>query len=192
MRTYQATISRRDFMAAVAGAASMFDLGQIFTEGGYLMAMATWTVDAGYGVDDLAVFITSEGEVAVYRGGTWLLPFHRMVPLPRSFAADAHDCIMVVGLRDPTEYKVVAREFRVPWHWELHSDQRSRCDTRQWRVDWKCSASRLALTRARFAAGGLDPSALPVCVARHSVGALRQHSAKDKEGDSSKTEALDN
>ena len=23
---------------------------------------------------------------------------------------------MVVGLRDPTEYKVVAREFRVPWH----------------------------------------------------------------------------
>jgi hypothetical protein len=52
----------------------------------------------------------------VYRGGTWLLPFHRMVLLPRSFAADAHDCIMVVGLRDPTEYKVVAREFRVPWH----------------------------------------------------------------------------
>ena len=58
----------------------------------------------------------------MYRGGTWLLPFHRMVPLPRSFAADAHDCIMVVGLRDPTEYKVVALEFRVPWHWELHSD----------------------------------------------------------------------
>ena len=51
----------------------------------------------------------------MYRGGTWLLPFHRMVPPPRSFAADAHDCIMVVGLLDPTEYKVVAREFRVPW-----------------------------------------------------------------------------
>jgi hypothetical protein len=55
-------------------------------------------------------------------GGTWLLPFHRMVPLPRAFAADAHDCIMVVGLRDPTEYKVVAREFRVPWHGSSHSD----------------------------------------------------------------------
>jgi hypothetical protein len=39
-----------------------------------------------------------------------------MVPPPRSFAADAHECIMVVGLLDPTEYKVVAREFRVPWH----------------------------------------------------------------------------
>src|SRR6266446_5851328 len=31
-----------------------------------------------------------------------------MVPLPRSFAADAHDCIMVVGLRDPTEYRSYA------------------------------------------------------------------------------------
>jgi hypothetical protein len=37
-------------------------------------------------------------------------------------------------------------------------------------TDWKCFASRLALTRARFAAVGLDPSALPVCVAPHSVG----------------------
>jgi hypothetical protein len=36
--------------------------------------------------------------------------------------------------------------------------------------------------RARFAAVGLDPSALPVCMARHNVGALRRHSAKDKEG----------
>lgn len=32
------------------------------------MAMATWTVDAGDGVDDRAVFITSEGEVLVYEG----------------------------------------------------------------------------------------------------------------------------
>jgi hypothetical protein len=45
----------------------------------------------------------------VYRGGTWLSPFHRMVPLPRSFAADAHGCIMVTGRHGPTEYKVVAR-----------------------------------------------------------------------------------
>ena len=117
----------------------------------------------------------------MYRGGTWLLPFHRMVPLPRSFAADAHDCIMVVGLRDPTEYKVVAREFRVPRH-KSSTRINGRGGTRRWRADWKCSASRLALTRARFAAVGLDPSALPVCVARHSVGALRRHSAKDKEG----------
>lgn len=55
-------------VAAIAGAASVFDLGQVFREGGYLMAMATWTVDAGNGLTDLAAFITSEGEVAVYSG----------------------------------------------------------------------------------------------------------------------------
>ena len=36
-----------------------------------------------------------------------------MGPLPRSFAADAHDCIMVRVL-GPTEYKVVARLIRAP------------------------------------------------------------------------------
>ena len=48
------------------------------------------------------------------RGGgipTWplaLMPIGRMGPPLRSFAADAHDCIMVQVLR-PTGYKVVAR-----------------------------------------------------------------------------------
>jgi hypothetical protein len=32
-----------------------------------------------------------------------------MGPLPRSFAADAHGCIMVQFLYEPTEYKFVAR-----------------------------------------------------------------------------------
>ena len=36
-----------------------------------------------------------------------------MGPPPRSFAADAHDCIMVWVL-EPTEYKVVARLIRAP------------------------------------------------------------------------------
>ena len=31
------------------------------------MAMGTWTLDAGYGVDDYAVWITSQGEVLVWR-----------------------------------------------------------------------------------------------------------------------------
>jgi hypothetical protein len=47
--------------------------------GGKLQAMATWTIDAGYGVDDNLVFISDQGEVAVYRGtdptsaSTWSL-----------------------------------------------------------------------------------------------------------------------
>ncbi len=39
-------------------------------------------------------------------------PQERMDPPPRSFAADAHDCIMVPGPIDPTAYKVVARGSR--------------------------------------------------------------------------------
>ena len=41
------------------------------------------------------------------------VPRKRMGPPPRSFAADAHDCIMVWVL-GPTEYKVVARLIRAP------------------------------------------------------------------------------
>lgn len=53
---------------SIAGAASEFDLGPLAKMGGTLMAMATWTMDGGSGPDDLAVFITSEGEVIVYHG----------------------------------------------------------------------------------------------------------------------------
>lgn len=53
---------------AIQGTASEFDLSSVAQMGGYLVAMATWTIDAGYGVDDLAVFMTSEGEVIIYKG----------------------------------------------------------------------------------------------------------------------------
>lgn len=53
---------------AIAGPASPFNFQSVATQGGYMMAMATWTVDAGQGVDDYAAFLTSEGEVIVYQG----------------------------------------------------------------------------------------------------------------------------
>ena len=53
---------------AVGGAASPLDLSSQCRRGGYLMAMGTWTLDAGDGVDDYLVFVTSEGEVLVYQG----------------------------------------------------------------------------------------------------------------------------
>lgn len=55
-------------LQSIAGAASLFDLSSIFQLGGYLVAMMTWTIDDTSGVDDYAVFITSEGEVAIYKG----------------------------------------------------------------------------------------------------------------------------
>ncbi len=54
---------------SIAGAATAFPLGSIFQMGGYIMAMSTWTVDnTGSGIQQYAVFITSEGEVAIYQG----------------------------------------------------------------------------------------------------------------------------
>jgi hypothetical protein len=53
---------------AIGGAAAAFDLSALFSRGGYLMALGTWTLDGGAGLDDLLVFVTSEGQVAVYRG----------------------------------------------------------------------------------------------------------------------------
>lgn len=64
---------------AVGGAANALNFQSIARRGGYLVAMGTWTIDAGEGVDDMAVFATSEGEVIVYKGtdpssaSTWAL-----------------------------------------------------------------------------------------------------------------------
>lgn len=55
-------------VASIAGAANNLDLSGLFRLGGYLMAMANWTIDNASGVDDYAAFITSEGEVALYKG----------------------------------------------------------------------------------------------------------------------------
>jgi hypothetical protein len=53
---------------ALGGAASQLDFGGIARNGGFLQGMATWTLDAGQGADDYAVFITNMGEIIVYNG----------------------------------------------------------------------------------------------------------------------------
>ena len=53
---------------SVAGTATGFDLGPVFKSGGHLVAGGSWTRDGGDGMDDLAAFITSMGEVAIYSG----------------------------------------------------------------------------------------------------------------------------
>jgi hypothetical protein len=66
-------------VSSIGGAANNIDLSGIFKLGGYLVAMGNWTIDNAAGVDDYACFITSEGEVALYKGtdpssaATWAL-----------------------------------------------------------------------------------------------------------------------
>ena len=50
------------------GDVSLFDLGPLFSRGGYLMAMASWSPDGGAGPDVYAAFISSEGQAAIYVG----------------------------------------------------------------------------------------------------------------------------
>lgn len=53
---------------SVGGAAQMLDLSTLARDGGALVDMDTWTIDAGYGMDDNLVFMTNQGEVIIYRG----------------------------------------------------------------------------------------------------------------------------
>lgn len=53
---------------ALGGTLTKFPLGRVSGFGGNLTAMATWTRDAGDGVDDFAVFIMSTGDVIIYQG----------------------------------------------------------------------------------------------------------------------------
>jgi len=53
---------------ALGGACTEFDLSRVGSRGGKLMMMGTWSRDAGSGMDDLAVFVMSSGEVIVYQG----------------------------------------------------------------------------------------------------------------------------
>lgn len=52
----------------IAGAAVKFDFSPIFTRGGRIVKIDTWSLDAGAGLDDYFMVFTTEGEVAVYRG----------------------------------------------------------------------------------------------------------------------------
>lgn len=64
---------------SITGTVNRFPLGALFSKGGYLMSVGTWSVDGGQGVDDYCCFVTSEGQIAVYKGtdpnaaSTWAL-----------------------------------------------------------------------------------------------------------------------
>ena len=66
-------------VSSIGGTAQPLYFGSIARNGGYLQAMGTWTLDAGQGADDYAVFVTNMGETIVYNGtdpntaATWAL-----------------------------------------------------------------------------------------------------------------------
>ena len=52
----------------VQGSCKLFSTGELFPRGGFLQCIKSWTVDSAIGSDDRTVFISSEGDVAIYSG----------------------------------------------------------------------------------------------------------------------------
>jgi hypothetical protein len=73
---------------SISGAATEIDFGPLMRRGGHMLCMCTITKDSGDGGDDLAAFITSEGEVFLYQGtdpdnaNTWVLVGIYNIPKP--------------------------------------------------------------------------------------------------------------
>lgn len=53
---------------AVTGTANKLDLGPFAKRGGKLAFIASWTIDAGEGIDDFIVFGFENGDILVYKG----------------------------------------------------------------------------------------------------------------------------
>lgn len=53
---------------ALTGLFVKFELGPFMKHGGSLAFIATWTVDAGEGIDDFIVFVGENGDVIIYKG----------------------------------------------------------------------------------------------------------------------------
>jgi hypothetical protein len=53
---------------SVAGTVASVNLGSVFSKGGKIMAISTWTRDGGSGPDDNILFYTDQGEIAMYSG----------------------------------------------------------------------------------------------------------------------------
>jgi hypothetical protein len=103
-RMFAGTSGRLSFYyggaGAIAGAFTEFPFQGIARRGGSVVAFATLSGDNGDGPDDLAVFITSEGEAIVYAGTdpssatTWALVGRWELPRP---LGAPHRCVMRWG-----------------------------------------------------------------------------------------------
>jgi len=71
-RLYMWDTDTQDFwyggVDGITGTMTKFPLSRVTQLGGNLIAMVSWTLDNGAGIDDLAAFVMSSGQVVVYSG----------------------------------------------------------------------------------------------------------------------------
>ncbi|MEO1189912.1 MAG: hypothetical protein AAFW60_12660, partial [Pseudomonadota bacterium] len=75
-------------VGSITGALTQFSLGGVFKLGGSLYLGGTWSLDAGDGLDDFLVLVSTLGEVAIYQGtdpsnaSTWRISGRYKIPPP--------------------------------------------------------------------------------------------------------------
>lgn len=130
--------------ASIGGTAVVFPLGGIFNLGGSLLYGASWSMDAGDGLTEQCVFISTEGEVAVYRGDdpsdadTWTKTGIYRIGKPRgphAFIRAGGDLLIATDIgyvplsqavkRDYAALGPVAVSYRIEQAWNEAIDQRS-------------------------------------------------------------------
>lgn len=129
---------------SIGGAASDLNLAGVFQRGGDLLFGGTWSLDSGDGMDDKCVFVTTQGEVAIYSGSdpsdaaTWALEglFEIGKPLsPRGHIRVGGDLLIAtddgiiplssVFTKDASDLSLAAVSRPIQTTWKLEADRAS-------------------------------------------------------------------
>lgn len=109
-------------VSSIGGAAAAFPLGGVFTRGGSLLFGAQWSIETLAGMDQRTVFVTTEGEAAVYAGAdpssatTWsLVGVYRIgKPLgPRAWIRAGGDLVIATDIGFVALSQALTRDFSV-------------------------------------------------------------------------------
>lgn len=137
---------------SIGGAAADFSLAGVFQRGGSLLFGAAWTIDTGEGLDDKTVFVSDQGEVAIYAGNNpasatdWALEGRFDIGAPVGSNAitmrAGGDLVIATaeGLvplseavrKDPAALSVSAVSRQIEPSWRVQADARD--STRPWSV----------------------------------------------------------
>lgn len=100
---------------AISGALTNFPLSRVDKQGGRILSFVAYTIDAGSGPDDFAVFIMSSGTVIVYQGtdpaSDWSLVGIYHIPEPIDIRGDVNvgADVMIVTAEDIVPLTTVLR-----------------------------------------------------------------------------------
>lgn len=105
---------------SIGGAAVKLPLGGVFNRGGSLLFGSSWSLDENSGLSASCVFVTTEGEVAVYRGSdpssasTWALVGVYRIGRPRgpkAFIRAGGDLVIATDIGAVPLSQAIAKDF---------------------------------------------------------------------------------